>query len=209
MEKNRPSVKLKSTHAADMRIFSYVVARDFGFAPNPFFQLCTLATCKPRIREAARRGDFVVGTCPSPRVHNLVFFMEVQEIVTYDQYWNAPEFQAKKPNLYGSKKAAFGDNIYHRDPESHWIQEDSHHTNDDGSQCQENIDTDTSCENVLISRNFCYWGGNGPELPPQLYPLVKKGPGHKSNFSEEFKQEIIGWLAAAERGFVSHPFSWR
>ncbi|WP_225761747.1 hypothetical protein [Acinetobacter sp. Marseille-P8610] len=34
-----------------MKIFSYVVSRDFGFAPNPFFNFCTLATCKPKIRK--------------------------------------------------------------------------------------------------------------------------------------------------------------
>ena len=34
-----------------MRLFSYVVARDYGFAPNPFYEMCTLATCKPRIRK--------------------------------------------------------------------------------------------------------------------------------------------------------------
>src|SRR5712671_5339411 len=36
---------------ASMRLYSYVVARDFGFAPNPFFGVCTLATCKPDIRK--------------------------------------------------------------------------------------------------------------------------------------------------------------
>jgi hypothetical protein len=38
------------------------VARDYGFAPNPFFGVCTLATCKPKIRKAAAIGDWVVGT---------------------------------------------------------------------------------------------------------------------------------------------------
>lgn len=28
--------------------YSYVVARDFGFAPNPFNGFLTLATCKPK-----------------------------------------------------------------------------------------------------------------------------------------------------------------
>ena len=45
-----------------MRLHSYVVARDYGFAPNPFFGVCTLATCKPKIRSAAKLGDWVMGT---------------------------------------------------------------------------------------------------------------------------------------------------
>ncbi|MFH1865797.1 MAG: hypothetical protein ABIK85_07930, partial [Candidatus Eisenbacteria bacterium] len=39
-----------------MRLFSYIVARDYGFAPNPFCGVCTLATCKPKIRESASVG---------------------------------------------------------------------------------------------------------------------------------------------------------
>ncbi len=48
--------------ANSMRLHSYVVARDYGFAPNPFFGVCTLATCKPKIRSVAEVGDWVVGT---------------------------------------------------------------------------------------------------------------------------------------------------
>ena len=43
------------------RVYIYVVARDFGFAPNPFHGFCTLATCKPRIRRKAEVGDWVIG----------------------------------------------------------------------------------------------------------------------------------------------------
>lgn len=42
------------------RIYSYVVRYDSGFAPNPFYGYCTLATCKPDIRRAAEVGDWLV-----------------------------------------------------------------------------------------------------------------------------------------------------
>ena len=45
----------------DQSVFVYVVARDFGFAPNPFHGFCTLACCKPKIRSAAEVGDWVFG----------------------------------------------------------------------------------------------------------------------------------------------------
>lgn len=35
------------------RYFSYILTRDYGFAPNPFNGTCTLATCKPKIRATA------------------------------------------------------------------------------------------------------------------------------------------------------------
>ncbi|WP_442940102.1 hypothetical protein [Nostoc sp.] len=36
-----------------MRLFSYCLTCDSGAAPNPFWELCTLAICKPRIRRVA------------------------------------------------------------------------------------------------------------------------------------------------------------
>lgn len=45
-----------------MRLFSYVVRFDSGFAPNPFYGYCTLATCKPPIRRTALVGDWIIGT---------------------------------------------------------------------------------------------------------------------------------------------------
>ncbi len=43
-------------------IHSYIVRYDSGFAPNPFYGFCTLATCKPDIRKHAQVGDWIVGT---------------------------------------------------------------------------------------------------------------------------------------------------
>ena len=49
-----------------MNLYSYVITRDYGFAPNPFWNICTLATCKPQIREHALKGDWVAGFKLSP-----------------------------------------------------------------------------------------------------------------------------------------------
>src|SRR6266446_9096276 len=110
-----------ATHArpcrmSSMKLYSYVVARDYGFAPNPFFGVCTLATCKPRIRSVAQIGDWVIGTGSKTRKRekHLVCAMRVTGAMTFNQYWSDPRFQAKQPNLRGSKKQAFGDNIYSR-----------------------------------------------------------------------------------------------
>jgi len=96
------------------KLYSYVVARDFGFAPNPFFNFCTLATCKPEIRRRAQVNDWVVGTGSKARKRGdrLVFAMRVSEAMTFNQYWADARFKSKRPYLLGSKKVAFGDNIY-------------------------------------------------------------------------------------------------
>lgn len=45
-------------------LFSHVVRKDFGSAPNPFWGVLTLVICKPQIRRSARVGDWSVGTGP-------------------------------------------------------------------------------------------------------------------------------------------------
>ena len=65
-----------------MKLYSYVVARDFGFAPNPFYGFCTLGTCKPKIRRSAKVGDWIVGTGSKTRrrARHIVFVMRVTEV---------------------------------------------------------------------------------------------------------------------------------
>jgi len=53
-----------------------------------------------------------------------------------------------------------GDNIYHKDVRNNWIQEDSHHSNADGSTNTTNLKRDTSSDNVLISSHFYYFGSS-------------------------------------------------
>ena len=93
-----------------MRLFSYVVARDYGFAPNPFYGYCTLATCKPEIRKVADVGDWDLGTGSKSHgsAPHAVFAMLVTETLTFNGYWSDPRFRSKRPNLRGSKKQAFG-----------------------------------------------------------------------------------------------------
>ena len=135
-----------------MRLFSYVVARDYGFAPNPFFGVCTLATCKPSIRQSATVADWVVGSGSRSRGQGrqLVFAMRVTEIISFNDYWRAERYQCKKPNLAGSRKQAFGDNIYHQDRNGQWSQADSHHSFMDGVPNENNIKRDTGIDRILL-----------------------------------------------------------
>jgi hypothetical protein len=117
-----------------MRVFSCIVARDYGFAPNPLYGWCTLATCKPRIRAAASIGDWVVGTGAKTKYDlagHLLYAMQVEEAMEFDAYWNDERFGSKRPALNGSLKQVYGDNIYHR-RRGRWIQADSHHSLENG-----------------------------------------------------------------------------
>lgn len=153
-----------------MRIYSYIIARDFGFAPNPFYGYCTLATCKPKIRKGARVGDWVMGTGAKKRYDlagHVVYAMRVDEVLDFDGYWVDPRFQSKKPLLNGSLKQLYGDNIYHKRGRL-WIQEDSHHSLSGGRPNLKNIERDTGTNRVLISRNFVYLGERAIEIPARL-----------------------------------------
>ena len=83
------------------KLYSYVVARDYGFAPNPFYGTCTLATCKPEIRKHATVGDWIIGTSSSQRNKDgyLVYVMLVSEALTFNKYWESARFRQKRPNL--------------------------------------------------------------------------------------------------------------
>lgn len=202
-----------------MRLFSYVVRRDFGFAPNPFHGLCTLACCKPPIRKTANVGDLIVGTTSTagdadPR---FLYIMRVSEISIFDAYWNDQRFECKRPNLHGSKKQVFGDNIYHRDPETgDWIQEDSQHSNFDGTPHPGHIDRDTgTTENILISDDFVYWGINAIDIPEQFCDgtlggnIVKHSQGYKCHFPPPFIDKFDAWFRTLEeRGVRGKPARW-
>ena len=185
-----------------MKLFSYVVARDYGFAPNPFFGWCTLATCKPRIRAGAAIGDWVIGTGAKGKyglVGHLIFAMRVEESCDFDAYWRDSRFSVKKPVLNGSLKQVYGDNIYHRE-RGKWVQEDSHHSYDRGRPNKHNIERDTSANRVLLSSQFVYFGDGAPEIPRRFRPykptaeeICCPGQGHRV-LSSRLAEAFEAWL---------------
>lgn len=198
-----------------MRLFSYVVARDYGFAPNPFHGTCTLATCKPAIRRVSQIGDWVIGTgsAAKGRRDHLVFAMRVSETLPFNDYWSDPRFGAKRPNLQGSLKQAYGDNIYHRPKDSEpWQQENSHHSLPNGEVNPRNVEVDTSTDRVLVASHFTYWGGAGPVLPAKFrHPDgidLRAGRGHRSQFPEPAVAKVDAWLESLPRGYLDRPLDW-
>ncbi len=199
-----------------MRLYSYVVARDYGFAPNPFGGVCTLATCKPDIRQRAMVGDWIAGLAGASdcKVPSLVYVMRVDEILTYDAYWCDPRFQFKKPSRIGSVKQLFGDNIYHCNTQSIWQQADSHHSCEDGTPNQRNIANDTKSTGVLVGRRFAYWGSKAIGIPYEFLDFeghtLRLQRGYKSKFPVAFVQAFVDWFnTLGIQGCVAQPFMWK
>lgn len=198
-----------------MTLYSYVVRYDIGFAPNPFHGLCSVATCKPVIRAHAAVGDWVMGTGSAEhdlRGH-LVYAMRVEGTLSYDEYWSDPRFRKRRPSLGGSRMQAFGDNIYHRDPGTRaWVQEDSRHSLPDGSPNPDHIAKDTGSDRVLLSREFVYFGGDGPEIPAELHAgdrdFLTNPRGHRVVRDPDHIAAIVGWVQTLGSGRLGRPADW-
>lgn len=188
----------------DRHLFIYVVARDFGFAPNPFHGYCTLATCKPDIRKSARLGDWVMGVGGSrlKATGRCIYLMKVTEMIKFDVYWQDDRFQVKKPLRNGSLVMMVGDNVYHRvEGTGDWTQEDSHHSNPDGSPNMQNLATDTRSENVLVSTHFYYFGSDAPEVDLDSIGYTNVRNFRKMDLGNEF---VLAFIEKMEGHYKKH-----
>lgn len=193
------------------KLYSYVVADDTGFSPNPYHGFCTLACCKPRIRGDAHIGDYVIGTASIAKGKDdghVVYAMRVTEVLRFDQYWNDQRFNIKKPRSEGDEVLRRGDNIYqpsYGNPP--WSQLESAHSNPDGSQNVQQTEIDTEADGVLISDDFVYFGGAGPDLVKFNNVDIRAKRNHRCNFDLGVLQAFINWFGGQEKGLLGTPKS--
>ena len=198
-----------------MNLFRYRLHHDFGLAPNPFWGVMTLAVCKEGIRRSRnlKIGDWVIG-CGSCQLHNLgslIYVMKVQEILTFDEYWNDSRFDIKKPRINGSLMVMDGDNFYHTDKITNVvIQEDSAHSNP--FFASRHLRSDTKGRNVLVSHDFFYFGDNFVKPPENFLPIATPAPRGFSykGLSKNLEKNFIDWLTSSfEPGIYGEPISWK
>ena len=87
---------------------------DYGFAPNPFHGVLSLATCKgSQLRNNGNLeiGDWVIGlgSVAMGNLGKIIYAMQLEEKITFDQYWEDPRFQNKKPVINGTLVQMYGD----------------------------------------------------------------------------------------------------
>lgn len=180
------------------RVYMYVVDRDFGFAPNPFHGYCTLATCKPNIRNTAIVGDWILGVGGSrlKATGRCIFAMKVTEKMVFNSYWQDNRFTDKKPVRNGSKRMIVGDNIYcHNAQTGKWHQAHSHHSHPNGKINHDNLNRDTKSPHVLISKHFYYFGIKAPSIPPRYLEQIgyQNQIGHRV-FPLNQAARLVNWL---------------
>lgn len=178
-----------------VRLTSYAVREDHGFAPNPHFGVLTLACCKPKIRASARIGDWILGIHSNRIGANRVCFLgKVSEAMSFDEYFNSPSYQAKK-----TPHPRFGDNIYRLGPNGSLVQEEN------PAHGAEQFEHDISVDRVLACAEYWYFGRLAPHLPDQLASVVKRGPGHKNVLDVQKIAEVLSWAEGYPTGKQGEP----
>lgn len=200
------------------KYYFYIVARDYGFAPNPFYGFCTLACCKSQIRKSAKKGDWIIGLgskgleCRG----DIIFAMEVTEDpLTFNEYYKDKRFSLKKPIIKGSLKTMHGDNVYHKNSKGRWIQDDCHHNHPDKEIRYKNIEMDTKVDRVLVSEHFFYFGNMYLSGSNQLFKTIKTKT-KKLNQGIQWKKlkkegkELVSYLKKTyKKNFIyGEPINW-
>ncbi len=191
-------------------LYVYKVTRDYGFAPNPFWGYCTLATCKPDIRKRSLVGDAIAGFSSNKKDEQckMIYFMKITESMTFDEYWNEVRFERKKPIFTKGIQECYGDNIYHHNKGSDWLQENSHHSKDGGKINKRNLIRDTRENRVLISARYWYFGENAIILPEEHDYLIPYWRNYKK-FDEETEKRLEGFLENNyQSGILGKPQRW-
>lgn len=94
--------------------------------------------------------------------------MQVGEKLTFNEYWNDPRFQYKKPIINGTLVQMYGDNFYHQNEEGKWMQENSAHSLANGMPNLGHLKRDVGGQYVLISTNFYYFGDQAISVPKEF-----------------------------------------
>lgn len=165
-----------------MKLYSYVVDHDTGFAPNPFGGICTLVCCKfshngkqRNIVELACEGDWVVGLGgknekTSSGYGTIIYAMRVTKKMPLVDYCKIPPYRRRKDAEPAPKQV--------------WRQ-------------------------ALISSDFHYFGQKAVAIPESLFSELKVRRKHKKRFSEEFISKFIKWINKHKRGRIGAPWTWK
>jgi|TARA_R100001143_G_scaffold62609_1_gene66306 hypothetical protein len=207
-----------------MRLFSYKMTHDTGFAPNPFGSTLTLATCKPQIRSVKKTGDWIAGftskTLSGDQVgeERLIYLMHVGPKLHLRDYYGDPRFQDKIPNLgKPGPMAKAGDNIYralvpgaHEPGHFEQLPNPNHWDIAMDAPSPFDLDRDVSGQYVLAAEEFYYFGAQAISLPESVRPALPRGQSaHGKLSSVEQAERFIAFIRDRYKpGRHGKPTQW-
>ena len=172
----------------ETKMWSYKMTHDAMMAPNPFFGMLTLATCKPLIRKSAKTkpGVWIAGwtactTHNSPFAESktsrcdmgkekLIYLAKVSEVLPYEQY--GEKYPQKRPveNADIHNATYYGDNYYYKENgEEKCAPNNQHHF--------EMIKEDWRGKNAVICQEFYYFTPENRLSAADFEDLIHKHVG--------------------------------
>lgn len=197
-----------------MEIFSYKMDHDFGLAPNPFWGVMTLAVCKGAIRRnsSLHIGDWVIGSGSESIKHidQLIFAMKVEKRITFDEYWDDPKYECKRPVINGSLLQMYGDNFYHTLKNGTIVQEPSAHSKEGFLENEYHKTRDAiNGKFVLLSKTFYYFGDWAIDVPERFRPVFSHSRNYEYIRHRQLNENFVNWLTGSyQPGIYGDPINW-
>jgi hypothetical protein len=194
------------------KLYTYIIPIDDGAAPNPFKRMCTLAICKGVIRRTAEPGDWVAGVGSKARGLNgrLVYAMRVEESIPWQEYEQRArtEWPHRIPNIKSPETwRRLGDCIYYYSKGKVKQRPGVHPP---GLQKR-----DLRGRNVLISRDFYYFGNKAIPLRGKLLEICPSTRGHRSKLNAPYVAVFEKWIRKLRyatrtmHGQPAYEIDWR
>lgn len=195
-------------------LWTYRIPVDDGAAPNPYWGVASLTVCKPRIRQNAAEGHWVLALGASKaadgRNHagTLVCALQVDEVLPLAAYWR--DHPEKRPDLGSSDwRRWLGDNFYEplggdrfrAHPGVHW-----------DTDLQDVIPLqrgrDLRGRHALLSRRFLYFGSAPLVIDPGVFARIDHpyvGQAHGRKPWEEAERIAVEWLESLPPHLWNEP----
>jgi len=180
-------------------LYTYVMPYDGGSAPNPYWGICTLVICKPKIRLSAQVGDWVVGTGSTrARVTDrefrdmsgrVVYAMRVTDKMTMQEYdaLTRERLPNKIPDWFNRDwRRRVGDSIYDFTTIPPKQRKSVHDVRA--------VERDLGGGYALLSTDFYYFGDQAVALAGDLLPILAKTQGHRSNVNGPYLDGFVAWV---------------
>ena len=179
---------------------TYILTKDTGLAPNPFWGWCTLSLCTPN-RQGAKLGsnDWVAGFSPRKEGHRLIYAMKVEERIHLNDYFHDARFASKKPDLSGDWRQRCGDNFYSQDNDGQWHQHRNRYHIDSSYLLK-----DTRRPFAFVSQQFWYFGDAALPVPEKFMSLIGER-GIRTKHSAVLVHEFIDWVQQHKPGISGNP----
>tara|TARA_B100000795_G_C22660896_1_gene384041 strand:- start:113 stop:661 length:549 start_codon:yes stop_codon:yes gene_type:complete len=160
-----------STKNQIRKLYSYILACDVGSAPCVERGCLSIAICKQVMRKNARVGDTIVGISGYKlgKEKKILFIATITKMVTMEEYG----------------KSTRSDSIYTSDLK---LKPNPFH------DCS-NYERDLKGKNVILSKDFIYFGKNNIPVPNNLQGIVP-GRETRSTLNIPFKKKLMALFAA-------------